>query len=218
MTTYLGKICSFCLPRVPFVNCRQFMYLVISLLVLRAGYGIWLYQFLIIAYLFTILLNSQKLARSILLQQSEFVLVDGILFHSRVAKAKTKALSRYQLVLPETCIQTILHLGWWSTLAAHGGIQDTIDRIKDHFYFPCLATIVSQYIQSFHACQARKITNLCAKNAIVAYPTPEAPFSVWQIDLYGPLPCTPRANTCKLTAFAWFPCFCMQFLFATKML
>ena len=37
-----------------FVNCRQFMYLVISLLVLRAGYGIWLYQFLIIAYLFTL--------------------------------------------------------------------------------------------------------------------------------------------------------------------
>ena len=28
MTTYLGKSCSFCLPRVPFVNCRQFMYLV----------------------------------------------------------------------------------------------------------------------------------------------------------------------------------------------
>ena len=53
MTTYLGKSCSFCLPRVPFVNCCQFMYLVISLLVLRAGYGIWLYQFLIIAYLFT---------------------------------------------------------------------------------------------------------------------------------------------------------------------
>ena len=54
MTTYLGKSCSFCLPRVPFVNCRQFMYLVISLLVLRAGYGIWLYQSLIIAYLFTL--------------------------------------------------------------------------------------------------------------------------------------------------------------------
>ena len=26
MTTYLGKSCSFCLPRVSFVNCRQFMY------------------------------------------------------------------------------------------------------------------------------------------------------------------------------------------------
>ena len=65
MTTYLGKSCSFCLPRVPFVNCRQFMYLVISLLVLRAGYEIWLYQFLIIAYLFT-LLTDQHTSVSIL--------------------------------------------------------------------------------------------------------------------------------------------------------
>ena len=53
MTTCLAKSCSFGLPQVPFVNCCQFMYLVISLLVLRAGCGIWLYRFLIIAYLFT---------------------------------------------------------------------------------------------------------------------------------------------------------------------
>ena len=33
MTTCLGKSCSFGLPRVPFVNCCQFMYLIISLLV-----------------------------------------------------------------------------------------------------------------------------------------------------------------------------------------
>ena len=49
----LGKSCSFGLSRVPFVNCCQFMYLVISLFVLREGCGISLYQFLIIAYLFT---------------------------------------------------------------------------------------------------------------------------------------------------------------------
>ena len=54
MTTCLGKSCSFGLPRGPFVNCCQFMYLVISLLFLRAGCGIWFYQFLIIAYLFTL--------------------------------------------------------------------------------------------------------------------------------------------------------------------
>ena len=60
MTTCLGKSCSFGLPRVPFVNCCQFMYLVISLLVLRAGFGIWLYQFLIIAYLFLLRYNHHK--------------------------------------------------------------------------------------------------------------------------------------------------------------
>ena len=53
LTTCLGKSCSFGLQCVPFVKCCQCMFLVISLLVLRAGYGIWLYQFLIIAYLFT---------------------------------------------------------------------------------------------------------------------------------------------------------------------
>ena len=57
MATYLGKSCSFGLPRVPFVNCRQFMYLVISLLGLRAGCGIWLYQFVFIACLFTLSLD-----------------------------------------------------------------------------------------------------------------------------------------------------------------
>ena len=36
MTTCLEKGCSFRLPRVPFVYCCQFMYSVISLLVLRA--------------------------------------------------------------------------------------------------------------------------------------------------------------------------------------
>ena len=46
----IHKSYSFGLLRVPFVNCCQFMYLVLSLLVLRAGYWIWLYPFLIIAY------------------------------------------------------------------------------------------------------------------------------------------------------------------------
>ena len=31
MTNYLGKSCSFCLSRVPFVSCRRFVCLVISL-------------------------------------------------------------------------------------------------------------------------------------------------------------------------------------------
>ena len=57
MTTCLGKSCSFALPRLSFVNFSQFMYLVLSLLGLRAGYGI---RFLIIAYLFTLYYMSTK--------------------------------------------------------------------------------------------------------------------------------------------------------------
>ena len=63
MTTCLGKSCS--LPQMPFVNWCL-MYLVISLLVLRAGCRIWLYQFLIIAYRFTLLqITEHKLNRKL---------------------------------------------------------------------------------------------------------------------------------------------------------
>ena len=57
MTTCLWKSYSLGLPQVHFVNCCQYMYLIVSLLILRAGCGIWSYQFLIIAYLFTLTLN-----------------------------------------------------------------------------------------------------------------------------------------------------------------
>ena len=73
MTSYLGKSCSFGLLRVPFVNCRQFMYLVFSRLVLRAGCGLSLYQFLIIAYHFTF-------KRKTVLRQFTILLNQGINF------------------------------------------------------------------------------------------------------------------------------------------
>ena len=39
MTTYLGKSCSFGLPRVPFVNCRRFVCLVVF--PFGFGGGVW---------------------------------------------------------------------------------------------------------------------------------------------------------------------------------
>ena len=74
--TYLRKSCSFGLPSVPFVNCCQFMYLVISLSVLRAGYGVWLCRFLIIAYLFTF--NTKKLNVAPLLKHFRWFITEGL--------------------------------------------------------------------------------------------------------------------------------------------
>lgn len=155
--------------------------------------------------------QSQKLARAVLVQHSDFVIVNGILFHSRVSRAKrSQLLSQYQLVLPQSCIPAVLTLFHDSPLAAHGGIQDTLDRVREHYFFPSMTKIVSDYVQSCHACQSRKVTRLYQKNSVVAYPTPTAPFSVWQIDLYGPLPVTPRANVYIFTALCMFS----KYLFA----
>ena len=57
----------------------------------------------IIKYLDTnILPKSQKKARRVLLESSDYVLIDGLLLHSRITKSKrAKTLSNYQLVVPE---------------------------------------------------------------------------------------------------------------------
>lgn len=88
--------------------------------------------------------DSQKSARDILLKQSDYALIDGMLFHSRLAKSKrAKTQTAYQLVVPQDMIMDILHRYHDSPLAAHGGIQNTLDKVKEHYFFSKMSQIVS---------------------------------------------------------------------------
>ena len=110
MTTCLEKSCSFGLPWVPFVNCCQYMYLVVSLWVLRAGCGIWQYQFLIIAYPFTfpnelICLTPATMRRSVIYWNLDRPFICFILSHLspltlEVVGAPQMTLQQYLSILP----------------------------------------------------------------------------------------------------------------------
>lgn len=103
--------------------------------------------------------DSQKSARDILLKQSDYALIDGMLFHSRIAKSKhAKSQTSYQLVVPQDMIIDILHRYHDSPLAAHGGIQNRLDKIKEHYFFPKMSQIISNYVKSCQYCQKRKIS------------------------------------------------------------
>lgn len=95
-------------------------------------------------------------------------------------------------------------------MGGHSVIHNTLDSIKEHFYFARIGTIISEYVQSCHECQSRKVTNLKTKTIIVAYPTP---FQVWQIDLFGPLVASNNANTYIFTAVNTFT----NFLYAVPL-
>ena len=134
MTTYLGKSCSFGLPRVPFVNCCQFMYLVVSLLVLRAGCGIWLYQFLIIAYLFT-LNHSKALGPGELHPRvlKELATELGPVFVNPREKVPCKYLPPFQEEWQVTCVQLSPGFLDLCTLLEHivcSNIMANLDEIK----------------------------------------------------------------------------------------
>lgn len=77
--------------------------------------------------------DSQNSVRNILLQHSDYALINGMLFYSRIAKLKrAKTQTAYQLVVPQDMIIDILHRYHDPPLAAHGGIQSTLDKIKEH--------------------------------------------------------------------------------------
>ena len=149
--------------------------------------------------------KSQKAARRLLLLSADYIIVNDLLFHSRVPrKRRTKDLCQYQLVLPEVAISTIVSLYHECPLAGHAGIQTTIDRIQQNFHFEKLTVRVTEFVKSCSECQKRKMTKAHTKAGITAFPTPTQPFQVWEVDLYGPLPTTPSGNSYIFTAVCMF--------------
>lgn len=100
---------------------------------------------------------SQKHGRRLLLESSEYVVIDGVLLKSRTAKSKrTKNMSHFQIVLPDVMIKTIIELYHDSHMGGHSGIQDTLDRVREHYFFKKMGQKVADYIRSCLECQKRK--------------------------------------------------------------
>lgn len=165
-----------------------------------------------------ILPRCQKKARRILLESGDYALIDGLLWHSRVAKSKrTKHLDHYQLVLPDTMIKTVIQLYHDSPMSGHAGITDTLDRVKEHYFFQRMGPLITDYVRSCQECQKRKLTKYHTKSGITAYPQPKQPFEVWQVDLFGPLPpSTGQGFTYVLTCIDMFSRYLVTIPLANK--
>ena len=172
----------------------------------------------LINYLETgILPKSQKKARRILLESGDYALIDGLLWHSRVAKSKrTQHLDHYQLVLPDTMIKAVIQLYHDSPMSGHAGITDTLDRVKEHYFFQRMGPIITDYVRSCQDCQKRKMTKHHTKSGITAYPQPKQPFQIWQIDLFGPLPPSGQGFTYVLTCIDMFSRYLVTIPLANK--
>ncbi|GFO32857.1 Pol polyprotein [Plakobranchus ocellatus] len=148
--------------------------------------------------------SSQKLSRQILLTQFHYSLIDGVLFHSCEPKTKSKFVSHdYTLVLPKVLQKSVIDMYHSSPLAAHAGITATLQRVKADFYFERMSVLISDFVKSCDLCQRRKIVRH-KKSPATAIPVPSKPFSVWEIDLFGPLPLTAQGNAYVFTAICTF--------------
>ena len=134
-------------------------------------------------------------------KSGDFAIISGLLFYTTGSKCKrTKDLKQYQIVVPDILKKCVISYYHDSPLASHSGIKDTYDRLRDSYYFHGMAEAVANYVKSCHDCQSRKVTQRHTKAGIVSLPMPSAPFEVWEIDLYGPLPKTPSGKCYIFTA------------------
>ncbi|CAC5405680.1 unnamed protein product [Mytilus coruscus] len=150
--------------------------------------------------------NLQKEARKLLLQAADYLLINGVLFHSSVKKKSRRAsnLDNFQLVVPRLMRNLVLHMCHDSPLGGHSGIKNTIDRVREHYYFSMFSTIVSEYVRTCHKCQIRKTSSVHTKAGIISFPTPSVPFHVWEVDLCGPFPLSSAGHSHIFTAVDMF--------------
>lgn len=96
-----------------------------------------------------------------------------------------------QLVVPESLRSQVMYECHDSPTAAHSGIQRTIHRIAQHFYFPGMRRYVTEYLKTCTECQRYKSSNL-KPPGLLQTPVPAQRFEVIAVDLFGPLPKGPQ--------------------------
>lgn len=92
-----------------------------------------------------------------------------------------------QLVVPESLRNQVMFECHDSPTAAHGGIDRTIHRISQRFYFPGMRCFVTKYLKTCIECQRYKPSTL-KPAGLLQTPVPSQRFETIAVDLFGPLP------------------------------
>lgn len=117
-----------------------------------------------------------------------------------------------QLVIPESLRSKVMFECHDSPTAAHSGIDRTLHRISQRFYFPGMRRFVTQYLKTCVECQRYKPSNL-KPVGLLQTPVPAQRFETLAIDLFGPLPRGPQGERWILivedTASKWVEVFAL---------
>ncbi|GBP58569.1 Retrovirus-related Pol polyprotein from transposon 17.6 [Eumeta japonica] len=98
-----------------------------------------------------------------------------------------------QLVVPENRRKQVMVECHDSATAGHGGINKTLHRISQQFYFPGMRRYVINYLKTCVECQ-RYIPDNLKPMGLLQTPVPAQRFEVVAVDLFGPLPKGPKGE------------------------
>lgn len=101
-------------------------------------------------------------------------------------------------VSDEQEILEIIQLHHDSAIGAHCGVDKTLARIKQYFYWPGMVADIRKYIKTCPKCQKNKSLGV-TRAPMVIVKSPTHSFERIAIDIVGPLPVTDRGNKYILT-------------------
>ena len=133
-------------------------------------------------------------------------MVDGVLCRKWVADATEKTDSLL-VVLPRSLKKEALQLLHDHPSSGHFGINTTVERVKEQFFWYCLRRDVETYVKSCSICQHRKKPTKRPKAPLKPF-FANNPMEEISIDMLGPFPVSDRGNRyilnviCKFTRFA----------------
>lgn len=92
-----------------------------------------------------------------------------------------------QLVVPRTMREDLMKELHDAPTAGHLGVERTLKKMKERYYFPQMRQYVTQYLKACDLCQAFKPSNL-KPAGLLQTPVMHRRFEVLAMDLFGPLP------------------------------
>lgn len=97
--------------------------------------------------------------------------------------------------MPEGLRQELLQAAHDSPASGHGGINKTLVKLRQLYYWPGLAIDVQRLVGSCDTCKCSKSVNSTTRPPMGQQTTMERPFQRLYIDFLGPYPRTANGNT-----------------------
>ena len=101
--------------------------------------------------------------------------------------------STFQLIVPDSKKLQVLSLSHDIPSAGHLGVDKTLDKVRQSFYWPAVSEDVRRYINSCDSCTARKLSRNKNRAPLGQFLVGE-PMERVSIDIFGPLSLSKAGN------------------------
>ncbi|KAI5743998.1 hypothetical protein M8J77_024652 [Diaphorina citri] len=145
--------------------------------------------------------NKSEVTKSYLTQWDSLILESGVL--KRKWESQNGRSSRLQIVLPHTRVKEVLEEFHGGVTGGHLGINKTLDKLRERFYWLHMKQDVEDWIRRCSNCAGSKGPRTRSRGELQKYVV-GAPFERIAIDVAGPFPETNNGNRYILVIMDYF--------------